>query len=424
MKIKNTLIAALAAIGLAQAASAVPATKYLYITGSTANGDVAHQAIIHVFQASGNTFNGVSCEGANLAGSKVAVISGSISGQPWQVKTYLTGSEAGIQATCIGLTLPFQADISVTGGTTNTGLTTGTESDTHAADVTFSDTFQSTSRFNGTVNGTNYTTLASVTGVATNGIIGVVPFKFIATSDAASKGITNLTTQVAYALWNSGYLPLNTFSGLAADHSKNVYVTGRNIDSGTRLTAMGVIGIGANTGVTQYQMSTSANGQITAAPTSTNNKVVKFPAATINGISQALGNAGYTSGGKMSAALAASSTNYGGTANLAAIIGYAGVTDCDPQMTNASNPLSELAYNGILLGCTNGNYNTNTLLTEGIYPFWTYEHLLLSSSANADTTGRLALANLIASQLYTTDSIVLYGNMAVSRTADGGSITY
>ena len=427
--IKNTLLVGAVALGLASSASA---TTYLRITGSTANGDATHTAILNVLtNTAGNSLTSYAYETAALKGSKVAIFSGNISGiGAVIIKTKLTGSEAGIQTTVQGYNVAFLNDTNLPVSGSTSGLTSAGETDVTAPGAALSDTFQSTSRFaaGATVTQTNgavtYTALtpATITG-STNGIVGVVPFKFVATSDAP---FTNITTRLAQDLWSGGKVKLSGFTGNLADNNKFVYATGRDIDSGTRLTCMLAIGFSANGQVKQYQPSTSANAQITSAATAngaTNNKLNAFPAGTINNVAVAIFNNGYNSGGNLVKALAASATNYGGTAGVAAIVGYAGANDSDPQTTNSVNPLKELAFEGVYLGSANGNYNTNAALINGLYNVWGYEHLYFSAAVALDANAS-AIGNAIATQLFNTDAVVRVSSMTVSRAGDGGAITY
>ena len=427
--IKNTLLAGAVAFGLASSASA---TTYLRLLGGNSDADAVHNSILNVLTNttvySGNSLTSYAYETAALKGSKNAIFSGNISGVGAVIiKTRFAGGEQGIQATVQGYTAKFLNDTNLPVSGSTSGLTSANETDISAPDATTSQTFQATSRFaaGATVNQTNgavtYSALTPWDG--TNGITGATPFVFVATSDAP---FTNLTTRQAQDLWSGGKVKLSAFTGNVADTNKFVYATGRDIDSGTRLTCMLAIGFSANGQVKQYQPSTSANAQITSAATAngaTNNKLNAFPAGTINNVAVAIFNNGYNSGGNLVKALAASATNYGGTAGVAAIVGYAGANDSDPQTTNSVNPLKELAFEGVYLGSANGNYNTNAALINGLYNVWGYEHLYFSAAVALDANAS-AIGNAIATQLFNTDAVVRVSSMTVSRAGDGGAITY
>jgi len=422
MNIKNTLLAGVAAIGMAQMASA---DVYYRVTGSSAFADASHTAILNVFAASGNSLTSYAYETSALTGSKVAIFKGTINGITGNVivKTKFNGSELGIQATAHGDNITFLNDSVLPASGSTASVASSNETDVTAPSACHSDTWQSASRFAAgatvTVNGSpvTYTALTGFDGAS--GTVGVVPFKFFATSDAP---FSNLTTAQGSALWGAGKIGLDAFTGLSADASKYVFATGRDIDSGTRLNAMLAIGLSANGAIKQYQPSTSANVQLTATPSGTANKLIPFPSGTINGVSVALYNNGYNSGGNMSKAIGCAATAFGGTTGVAAVIGYASAADCDSRI--AANQNKELSLNGISLGNAGGNYKTVTALTGGLYTFWCYEHIYYSAATAADTTGIKTVADLIANQIKNTDATILLSNMTVSRLADQGTIAY
>jgi len=197
-----------------------------------------------------------------------------------------------------------------------------------------------------------------------------------------------------------------------------------DIDSAARLNANLAIGFAANAGVKQYQPSTSANAQISSAATAngaTNNKLVPFPAQTIDGVSVQLYNGGYSSGGSLAKALAASSTNYAGTAGVGAIVSYVGVQDAALQATNAVNPLKILSFEGVPFGDVQGNFNTNAALLNGQYSFWAYGHIYYAPGIPANT---ISILGSIAQDIKDYNAPILLKNLKVSRSGDGGPITY
>ena len=425
--IKNTLLAGAVAFGLASSASA---TTYLRLLGGNSDADAVHNSILNVLTNttvySGNSLTSYAYETAALKGSKNAIFSGNISGVGAVIiKTRFAGGEQGIQATVQGYTAKFLNDTNLPVSASTSGLTSANETDISAPDATTSQTFQATSRFaaGATVNQTNgavtYSALTPWDG--TNGITGATPFVFVATSDAP---FTNLTTRQAQDLWSGGKVKLSAFTGNVADTNKFVYATGRDIDSAARLVANLTIGFSANGQVKQYQPSTSANVQITSAATAngaTNNKLVAFPAGTIDNVAVAVFNNGYSSGGSVAKALASSATNYGGTAGVAAIIGYVGAPDAGLQSTNAVNPLKVLSFDGVALGDPNGDYNTNAAVLNGLYPFWSYQHVYYKPGLAA---GSVSIVTAIAQDLLNYNSPILLSNLKVSRSGDGGVITY
>jgi len=420
---KKIALAGLAILGLTQIASA---DTYFYITGSSAYAPATFSAITNLYS---NSITAYAYDKSTLAGSKIAVFKGTFPGITGTtiIKTKFNGSELGIQSVKKSNSITgFLADSAATSASGSTATSPTESLIPHAC---MSDTFDGTSRFaNGAtvlVNGvsTTYGTISTptITG-SSNGIVGIIPFKFIATSDSDTKGVTNLTSRQALDLWSAGKIPLSEWTGVSTDTNKFVYATGRDIDSGTRLTCMSAIGLAANASVIQNFPRVGASGTgylATANVGTTGNTVITTLPVTVNGVSQTAGNSGYTSGGDMAKALANPSTAFGGTTGVAAIIGYNGVLDADPQMINATAPLKEIAFNGVTLGSANGDYTTNTKLTYGQWPVWSYEHMYVGNATSGD---QLTIANTIAQKLYDTLSPVKVSDMKVSRSGDGGTI--
>jgi len=231
MNIKNTFLAGVAVLGLAQAASAA---SYLRLVGGNSDADNVHNAILNVLTNtsiySGNSLTSYAYETSALKGSKVAIFSGTIGGiGPVIIKTKFSGGEKGIQNTVQGINESFLNDSVLPGSGSSANVSNSLETDVTAPDATTAVTFQSTSRFapgasvvqtNGTV---TYTALTAWDG--TNGITGATPFVFVATSDAP---FSNVTSRQLQDLWTAGKLKLSGFSGNTNDVTKYVYATGRD----------------------------------------------------------------------------------------------------------------------------------------------------------------------------------------------------
>jgi uncharacterized protein YbbK (DUF523 family) len=218
------------------------------------------------------------------------------------------------------------------------------------------------------------------------------------------------------------------FTGANADETKPVVAMGRNPDSGTRLTTFAETGVGALHTVKQYQPQDSTS-TIVKTTAGTISKFVPWPAETINGVPVSTFNSGYSSGGDLSKAMRAVTTDpvtIGASSYTAANltrVAYLGTSDADGNLLNAGSPSPgiELSYNGVFLGNVGGNYNTSTVVTEGKYTFWGYEHVLYNGSTIAAAVQ--GIADDLATQLHDTDSPVLLSNMQVTRTTDGATVT-
>jgi hypothetical protein len=405
-------------------AATLNAQSSFYITGSTAYRLQANNTILAMYDAVPAVQYGFT--GATLAGANQVIFVGNIGGVAINTFTSWTGSEAGIQsvagAAITANFLPANTPVS-TGGTG--GAAAGT--DPHHPDACMSDTFQSSSQFKNVFRGVTYAALSEASGTTAGhgSPVGVVAFKWCARNGST---ITNMTSQLARALYPSGKLPLALFTGNNADETKPVVALGRNPDSGTRLTSFAETGLGALSAVHQYQPRNSA-GVTVNTTTGTISQFQPWPAETINGVPVAAFNSGYSSGGDLSKAMAATvtdpvtigATSYPGS-NVT-FVGYLGTGDADSNLLNAGNPRIgvELSYNGVLLGNVGGDYGTVPALIEGRYTFWGYEHLLY----NTATIGvdQKSAADTLATHLFDGGSQILLSNMRVQRTSDGTTVS-
>lgn len=406
--------------------SLAEAQNYLYVTGSTAYRSPVELAI----KAQFDTGVVYGFDGGSYGGQHDSIYSGTIGGTAWIVKTSWSGSEAGLQVVSGGLNIPFLNDNQIASCTTAgngalrnvTGDTTAqSDSELHTADMAMSDTLQSASEFQGVFHSVNYPTLTE----ATNSPVGINVFKFIANKGSILTGVTSQQMRKLYA---AGKLPLSFFTGNNADETSTVYSTGRNPDSGTRVTTVLETGIGtALTSVINYQPFNGSSGlQASGVVTAVN----PYPAGTVNGISLSAGNNGYSSGGNLAKSLNSDFTN-GGTGVTASghtynvtpsnghslhMIGYASSNDADGQIAGG---VVELSYNGVKVGIS-ADYNTNTLLTEGAYTFWSKEHVYPSLSASGT---QVTLINSIAASIPNQTGAVKISSMKVTRAADGGVVS-
>ncbi len=415
----------LSLLALITAATLNAQTK-VYLTGSTAYRGAVHTAIQNIFD-SPPTF-AFSNNASSVGGANQAIFNGNIGGNPYQISTSWSGSEAGIQTVADATqNVNYIADGTV--GTLSPGTSVAAGSEAHHPDVAMSDTFQSTSQFNGTFNGVTYASLTESPGTSAGhgSPVGIVPFKWCANNGAT---VTGVTSQMLRTLYSGGKIPLALFTGASADETKPVIALGRNPDSGTRLTAFAESGIGALSTVKQFQPQDSA-GALVKTTSATITKFVNWPAETINGVAVATFNSGYSSGGDLSKAMRAvtsdpvsvtigATTKTYSAANLTRIA-YLGTGDADSNLLAGAGAGVELYYNGVTLGNVAGDYNTVTALTEGKYTFWGFEHLLYNGSTIAAPVQ--TAADKLATQLHDTDAVVKLSNMKVTRATDGANVT-
>lgn len=401
MKAPKTLLAALVAIACASVAQAQTTVRF---TGSTAFRLNTHNAILHIYD-SGVTYG---FTGSSLGGAQQAIFHGTIGGQTVHIKTAWSGAEGGMQTVAGSVAIAFLPDSTSTstGGTSGaTVATPGNGGDVAVPDVGMADQFQSSSAFFGLYRGVTYPTLTE----SPNSPVGIVPFKFVANKGAPA-GLTNINTQQARALFGAGALPLSFFTGNNTDETKTVVATGRDPDSGTRLNTSAEIGLGPQASVKHWQP-LSAGGTLVNTIGVNIDHFAPWPASVINGIPVAVFNGGYASGGDLSRMLANTCP-----ANFT-VVSYGSVNDVDAN--SIPNQAVELSYNGVLLGNTGGNYNNATVLTEGKYTFWCYEHVMYRSGTPTPVKN---VADTVANQIRTADAPVFLSSMKVERATDGSVV--
>jgi len=203
---------------------------------------------------------------------------------------------------------------------------------------------------------------------------------------------TNINAQQAQALWGSGTASLALFTGVAADASKLVYATGRDPDSGTRLTAFAESGIGVESTVTQYQP-TISSGVITA--------LNPYAQQTVNGITFTQGNGGEASGSTLRGF-------FGNVSTPGLIVSHVGSGDVSTAVLAGG---VELTYNGV-------PYSIDAI-KEGRYTFWCYQHLMYQSTL---VTAKKSVADALATKIETVTAPIKLTDMKCSRTTDGAVV--
>jgi hypothetical protein len=358
------------------------------------------------------------------------------------IKASFNGSAAGIQTIAGGVKINFFGSTGVSGTDTNTADLT----DAAIPDATMSDVFQASSPFAPGVVKTRFVTAtgAVYTGTwasnpagtnasyvtyndlsANDQIVAIVTFKPVAskgfplgagsvnnTVDLTGTFTTtsySLTAQNYSSVFANGGAPLSFFTGLSTDGTSEVYGTGRNLDSGTRITTLAETGFGISNPVVQYIPTFSGSNTVTA--------LVPFPRAFVQGVDTAVaGNSGGSSGGTVRGYLV-NPFDQGylnaNSLNAAYLITVLGTSDT----ASVAGSVVEMPYNGVV-------YSENAVI-NGQYTMWGYEHMLTAGTPSAfaakvvtniraNGLGATALAKAgIASPL-----------MQVQRTnGDGSSIT-
>jgi hypothetical protein len=414
--INKLAVAALLALSSAGLASA--GINVIHVTGSTAYraADItAETTYLNGITGTG----GVKAEyfdtgsSASLNHAAYSCIYGPVpsSGNQTVFENYFNGSVGGDEALVVPVTLGFpssttyassatavtvgSASAASTGGTAF-GNNTGFATDTVAPDIAFSDVF-----FDTATQIINQSTDTNTLGTPTDNIVGVVPFVFVAngSTDISAKlsGLT-MTPQLFTYLWESGTIPLSFFTGVTTDSTSTVYALGRDIDSGTRSTALAETGYGlngsgnidVNNGIVQYfpyDNATDGNNDVAAGGDTVTGVIGDSTAAgtvigamnfvpeeNLDAYEMPTGDGGYYSGGNLATALSAT---YSGSITKTALMTYLGVSDAKTALTSSVQAAQLMSYNGVTFipNPTSGQLAANAaLIYSGKYSFWGYEH--------------------------------------------------
>jgi hypothetical protein len=260
----------------------------------------------------------------------------------------------------------------------------------------------------------------------TDNIVGVVPFVWICApgTTAAVGKVTNLTSANAKKAFG-GTLLLSNLSGNKGDKGTNVYLVGRDQDSGTRVAAITDTAFGSEkkgtiyNDIMQYQPLFNGATEPTSPPPTppTGGQITGaglWPATgSVDSVPSPLGDSGYNSGSLVGEAIAETSayTNW--------FIAYVGLNDGVTALGNTKNFVLE--FNSGSLTYSDGTWDVSGV-EDGSYTFWGYEHLDYLSSLSGD---QLTVAQDIASEILSTVATVSgveISSMTVHREYDGGPI--
>jgi hypothetical protein len=431
------LIAGMAALS----AGTAYADTVIHITGSTAFRGATVTAIQNLMGGAGNfkAAFGSTSGGSNTASNRL-VIQGNIPGlpagaNPVTVKCSWSGSTGGIKTLVQNIpvttwpsitNLPAtNTSVGIADASLSYALDTGTfNGESALADVTMEDSSQAATGF-------TTTTLAETR-------VGVIAFEWVA-GNGAPANLNNITPLLAQAVLSGG-APLSQFTGSFADVNETVYVSGRDFDSGTRLSCLTESGLSPFSGIQHIEAVVSG----TAGQAGSNISTIKlYHAETVLGQSFPIGQSGYASGGTLAdilatpgAASANTTTGVPGAEQVlfgnGHLVGYLGRNDASRAVkTNviAGNTAHRMKYNGLQIWNdpigANGvptSYNDN-LITEGIYPLWEFENLAYKSTFTGNAK---AIADAIAQQIINNDASVSgikLNDMHCTKAVEGGVIT-
>jgi hypothetical protein len=389
----------LALFGGLFAATTLQAQVNIYISGSTAFRANAWRAITNLYGANLVSQNPGGAA-ANNSGASLVTLTGTMpalfSSQTVNIFLSWNGSAQGTHNLVNNDNISFLTN-SFTGTSVDTNLVS------HTPDLAFSDVFQNT---------TPYT---STTLVDTN--VAIIPFCWVRSAGAPTN-LVNLTIQQIQECWSVGTMLLSYFTGNANDDGTNIFFTGRNKDSGSRLTA-------------------ASDGLVVGTPSIfwiTNGIWAKMTASFIaNGVNYG---PGFNSGGQEASTTALSGVGTNGFA-----LGYLGYPDARTVVINGGQIINydgatPLVYsNNVVLPGSSGQLPNSpdwTPITKGKYSFWSYEHLFMRPNLSGNIpTFWSALSGGVDNDLATVEAnassstpviAIRLSEMHVARPADGGPI--
>jgi len=472
------MLAAVAALALSSAGFASAQT--IHVTGSTAFRVAVVSAEVQV--CGGLTAKASYFQNTSLTGSNYSIVTNSSGSLVFT--NFFNGSIAGDEALVDGVTtlgFPNGSDLAPTtiasvGTASNGGANGAVESSTYTAssyafastpakaDIAMSDVAFTTAQ-KIILASTDHTTVTPTT----DNKVGIIPFVFVLnpSTDVTSTvtGLSMDAQKFTYTWQSAGSAFLSFYTGNSADNATTIYPMGRDVDSGTRATALAetgytLLGSGANAitlSVAQYFPYGSTSdvsggdggsgstsdivgwGATSAVPTfagaASGTAIAAFglvPAESIDGYAMAQGDGGFYSGGNLATALSTvnSDTATVNGAGPTVAIGYLGVSDAKSALTaSGTNRVHGVLmnYNGAKIDPSTGNPMSSTSISaieQGQYTFWGTEHLF-SKDNNAQGTGLSTnvTAMINALTVSSLDEESSYGvtisAMAVSRSGDG-----
>ncbi len=479
-KMAAAALLALSSVGVASA-------QTYHVTGSTAYRVADVSAEVQIVGTSGKAvFYGSS----SLTGANYSVVENSAGTVKFE--NYFNGSIAGDQALVNGVTLNFPSGAanapvgpltlatpssltpasggveapttSPTGTPQNNTISFPGENDPATPDLVFSDVaFATAQQIILSVAGASH----SAPSNADSFEVGIVPFVFVAngTPDVTDLGtagpgqvpVLSIDPQKFTYTWENGGSLLSFFTGNNSDEAVTVYPLGRDIDSGTRATALAETGYGlAGSGIITGNVAqwypyadttdlnnnlnsggdpsfTSTTGVIGVDSTLTNPTnfgLAPVPTESIDGVTMGYGDGGYYSGGNLAIGI---STAFDSSVTATVEVTYLGVSDAANALNGSKSGTHSkeaylLAYNGnafypssLPTGVTLAS--NASAIYEGKYTFWGFEHLY-ASSATGVATEASTLAGLLNGGIdqLSSNGVTRSGLKVVRASGDGSNI--
>lgn len=371
MKTRISLIATAATLALFSTAKG---QVVIDLTGSTAGRSAVTTQIQAILTGESAAWVG---NASVTSAGKAIFYGGNFNGTPVTVRTFWSGSAAGVRDVADALRLNNSYIVSNYAGPVarNDAAALAPSSAATVSEIGFSDVFQSSTEF-------------TANPLTQEDSVSVLPFVFVK-NDGAPAALTNMTSEAFKALFSGlGTAPMSLFTGNAGDSSTTIFATGRNNESGTRITTLAVTGTGVFANLTQYQGS--------------GDPATLTPFGSVPGFTA--GQNGYPSGGNVAALLSATLTG------PRALIGYVGISDGNTAVTGGAKFMT---YEGIA-------YSANSVY-NGQYPFWGYLHQSSQSISGVTASFYDSLRNALVAN--PGSGTLAPDLMNVERAADGAVIT-
>jgi hypothetical protein len=153
------------------------------------------------------------------------------------------------------------------------------------------------SRFNGTsvsqlLPGATVATTLKYNKTAQDVIVDISTYGFAADRSFTNTGVKSITAKQAKALFQYGNVPLSLFTGNTNDAQSTVWLIGRNIDSGARVTVFNEVGYGGLANTYNH----IAYAYVTNGGLKTISAIGLTAPSVVDGIKQPIGNDGYGQG--------------------------------------------------------------------------------------------------------------------------------
>lgn len=396
MKFSLKFLAPAAALLLASTASADVTIR---LTGSTAFRGGTVTAIKNLMTFGGG--QGYAYTGSSFTGSSNHIFVGSVAGISGvtTIKCTWSGAVAGVKVLNNNENVSF-LQLNTAGSPSGTGTvytlsSTGTASvntdnldDSSNADIAMTDNLQGSTKYT-----SNPLTAAKV---------GIIPFAWVASKDAPA-ALTNVTPQLARALFSVGFTSASLFTNNDADAMDQVggtavYAVGRDPLSGTRLVTFAESGVGVFSSVAQYRTVSVTGSTVNQIDLTLADAAVDAPNAGENG---------FTSGGNLADLLRNTTTSVedlnNGYVGKVCFVSYLGEGDAARAVNGTGSTVSA----GTNVGCRYLTYN-------GVNAFGgTVKSLTCSFTSGSavvtvttgDTTGLIA-GQLLRSSNLQGDSII------------------